>query len=62
MFGMRLNALGLLGVVFVTLKLIHYIDWSWWLVLAPFWAGPVVLLVFEAIAAMMAFAFTFLED
>lgn len=33
---------GLLGVVFVTLKLIGIIDWSWWWVTAPFW-GPVVL-------------------
>lgn len=33
---------GLLGVVFVTLKLIGIIDWSWWWITAPFW-GPVVL-------------------
>ncbi len=33
---------GLLGVVFVTLKLIGIIDWSWWWVTAPFW-GPIVL-------------------
>jgi len=29
--------LGLLGVVFVTLKLCGVIDWSWWWVTAPFW-------------------------
>ena len=28
---------GLLGVAFVTLKLIGIIDWSWWWVLSPFW-------------------------
>lgn len=28
---------GLLGVVFVTLKLLGKIDWSWTWVLAPFW-------------------------
>ncbi len=33
---------GLLGVVFVTLKLIGIIDWSWLWVTAPFW-GPIVL-------------------
>lgn len=33
---------GLLGVVFVTLKLIGIINWSWWWITAPFW-GPVVL-------------------
>jgi len=30
---------GLLGVVFVTLKLTGYIDWSWWYVTLPFWGG-----------------------
>lgn len=30
---------GLLGVAFVVLKLTHVIDWSWWWVTAPFWAG-----------------------
>lgn len=28
---------GLLTVVFVTLKLCHVIDWSWWWVLSPMW-------------------------
>jgi len=32
----------LLGVVFVTLKLVGTIDWSWWWVTAPFW-GPIAL-------------------
>lgn len=27
--------LGLLTVAFVVLKLMHYIDWSWWWVLSP---------------------------
>jgi hypothetical protein len=26
---------GLLTIVFVTLKLCHVINWSWWLVLSP---------------------------
>jgi len=28
---------GLLAIVFITLKLTNYIDWSWWWVLAPLW-------------------------
>lgn len=28
----------LLGIAFVILKLTGYIAWSWWWVLAPFWA------------------------
>lgn len=30
--------LGILGLIFVTLKLTGHITWSWWWVLAPFWA------------------------
>ena len=29
--------LGLLTIVFVTLKLLDKIDWSWWWVTAPMW-------------------------
>jgi hypothetical protein len=29
----------IVGIVFITLKLTHYIAWSWVWVLAPFWAG-----------------------
>ena len=28
---------GVLGIVFIVLKLAKVIAWSWWLVLAPFW-------------------------
>lgn len=31
---------GLLGVVFIALKLMGIINWSWWLVLAPVY-GPI---------------------
>ena len=31
--------LGLLGIVFITLKLCGVINWSWWLVTLPFWVG-----------------------
>ena len=34
-----IGVLGLLGVVFVTLKLAGIISWSWWWVTAPFWTG-----------------------
>jgi hypothetical protein len=39
-----IGVLGLLGVVFVTLKLCGVIDWSWWWVTAPFWGGFALLL------------------
>ena len=28
---------GLLTILFIGLKLTHYIDWSWWWVLSPIW-------------------------
>lgn len=31
--------LGLLAIVFITLKLIGTITWSWWAVTAPLWGG-----------------------
>lgn len=37
-----------LGIVFIILKLVGVIAWSWWWVLAPFWI-PVVLIVLCAI-------------
>lgn len=33
------GVVGLLGVVFVTLKVLHIINWSWWWVTLPFWGG-----------------------
>ena len=38
-----LGVLGLLGCIFVTLKLTGYITWSWWWVTAPFWGGFALL-------------------
>lgn len=34
----------LLTLVFITLKLTGYIDWSWWWVLGPLWIPLTVLL------------------
>ncbi len=36
--------LGLLGILFIGLKLTGYIAWSWWWVTAPFWSVPVTLI------------------
>ena len=48
---------GLLTVLFIGLKLTHYISWSWWWVLAPMWIPVVVFLIIVsaiAIAAVVA--------
>ena len=47
---------GLLGVVFVVLKLTNYIDWSWWYVTLPFWGG-IALAIFFLIITFLVFLF-----
>ena len=44
------GVVGLLGVLFVGLKLGGVIDWSWWWVTCPFWAGLAIFftLIFGA--------------
>ncbi len=37
---------GLLTIVFVTLKLLDKIDWSWWWVLSPLWISLAIWLLF----------------
>jgi len=46
-----LSLLSILGLIFITLKLTGYINWSWWLVTLPFWGG-IALIIVIAILAM----------
>lgn len=46
--------LGLLAVLFIGLKLTGYIDWSWWWVLAPIWAGWAIVLGIVVIGLLVA--------
>jgi len=56
--GSGLSTAGLLGVVFVTLKLCGVITWSWWWVTAPFWGGVAIALalVLSVIAVYLVVA------
>ena len=38
-----------LGLLFIGLKLVGTIQWSWVWVLAPFWAGPALLILATAL-------------
>lgn len=51
-----IGVFGLLGVVFVALKLTGYIDWSWWWVTAPFWGGALLVIVLTGGFILLAFA------
>ena len=44
-----------LGVVFITLKLLGYIAWSWWWVLLPIYGMPVVLLVIALLTMLVGY-------
>lgn len=41
--------IGMLTIVFITLKLTHVIDWSWRWVLSPIWIGYFTLFAIMAI-------------
>lgn len=46
----KISFLGLLGIIFIVLKLTGHIAWSWWWVTAPLWGGFVLLIVVIIIA------------
>lgn len=48
--------LGLLQIVFIVLKLIDKIDWSWWWVLAPLWIPFVVVFAIAIICMITLYA------
>lgn len=47
--GPNMSIFMILGAVFITLKLCHVIDWSWWLVLMPIYLPLGLFLVFALI-------------
>ena len=36
---MQIGFFGILGLIFIVLKLTEVVAWSWWLVLAPVYGG-----------------------
>lgn len=49
-----MNFLSVLTLIFIVLKLMEYIDWSWWLVLAPTIIQAVAML--STIIGLVVFA------
>ena len=41
---------GLLTIVFIVLKLLGKIDWSWWWVLSPMWIGCIVFCIVHIVS------------
>lgn len=50
---------GILGLIFITLKLTGHITWSWLWVLSPFWLPIAVILGLAAIVFIGAFVIDF---
>ena len=48
---MQLGILPILGIIFVTLKLLDVIAWSWLWVTAPFWGAFVLWIIIFGLAA-----------
>jgi hypothetical protein len=55
------STVGLLGVVFVVLKLVHTIDWSWWWVTAPFWMPVTLVVAFTIVSVIFVLAASLLS-
>ena len=53
--------LGLLTIVFITLKLTGYIAWSWWWVLSPFWIPLAFVLGLVAIVFLIKAVWDFVK-
>lgn len=47
---------GLLGIVFIVLKLLNVIQWSWWIVLMPFWIPSVLVIIILLVVMLIAIA------
>lgn len=45
---------GLLTILFIALKVMGYIDWSWWWVLSPLWIPVIFFLLVFGIMLLMA--------
>lgn len=45
---------GLLAIVFITLKLLNVITWSWWWVLSPIWISAALIFIILGVAAIIA--------
>lgn len=45
----------ILGIIFIVLKLIGLIEWSWVWVLAPFWIGAIIIILALIIGVIASF-------
>jgi hypothetical protein len=51
---MKIGLGPLLFIVFMVLKLTHYIDWSWWWIASPIWIPASIAALFYVLAGGLA--------
>lgn len=51
--GGGIGFVGVLTVVFIVLKLTHYINRSWWWVLSPMWIGAIAVVALLVLLAIL---------
>ena len=52
--GGGISFIGLLTIVFIVLKLLGVITWSWWWVLSPLWIGAALAIAIILIVVFIA--------
>jgi phosphotransferase system glucose/maltose/N-acetylglucosamine-specific IIC component len=50
-----ISFLTLLGLIFITLKLTNYIDWSWWWVLLPIYGIVIFAVIIFIIVVIIGY-------
>lgn len=53
---------GLLTLLFIALKLLHRIDWSWWWVLSPIWISTALVVGILVVAFVVMFVVETAKD
>lgn len=49
-----IGCLTVLGLIFIVLKLVGTIDWSWWLVLLPFYGQLIQVVLLVLVTALLS--------
>jgi membrane protein YdbS with pleckstrin-like domain len=52
---------GALTVLFIGLKITHYINWSWWWVLSPLWIGLAAVIIIACLIYAVAMIVAMVE-
>lgn len=52
-----ISLLGMLALIFITLKLLGYITWPWWWVISPLWVPAACFAVLGIFCLLFAWIF-----